>query len=120
VGGADAGVHAVHDVSAGGLAVALAEMACASGLGAQVELAEAAELFTELPSRLVVATDDPEALCGSAAARGVATAVLGRAGGERLVAGALLDVAVDALRAAYEGNLPAILGDTWRRDPVRE
>ena len=111
VGGADAGLHAVHDVSAGGLAVALAEMACASGIGARVELAEAAELFSELPSRFVVTTDDPEALCGSAAARGVATAVLGEVGGERLVAGALLDVGVDALRAAYEGNLPATLGD---------
>jgi len=111
VGGADAGLHAVHDVSAGGLAVALAEMACASGIGARVELAEAAELFSELPSRFVVTTDDPEALCGSAAARGVATAVLGVVGGESLVAGALLDVGVDALRAAYEGNLPATLGD---------
>jgi phosphoribosylformylglycinamidine synthase len=111
VGGARAGVGAVHDVSTGGLAVALAEMACASGLGAQVEPAASAELFTELPSRFVVATDNPEALCASAAARGVATAVLGRVGGERLVAGALLDVGVDALRAAYEGNLPATLGD---------
>jgi len=105
-------VHAVHDVSSGGLAVALAEMACESGLGAGLELHSAAELFTELPSRIVVATPDPDLLCAAAAARGVATAVLGRVGGERLVAGSSLDVAVEALRAAYEGNLPATLGDT--------
>ena len=104
-------LHAVHDVSSGGLALALAEMACESGIGVRLELHDAAELFTELPSRILVATPDPEALCAAAAARGVATAVLGRVGGDRLVCGALLDVGVDALRAAHEGNLPATLGD---------
>jgi len=113
VAGAPGGapLHAVHDVSSGGLALALAEMACESGIGVRLELHDAAELFTELPSRILVATPDPEALCAAAAARGVATAVLGRVGGDRLVCGALLDVGVDALRAAHEGNLPATLGD---------
>ena len=113
VAGAPGGapLHAVHDVSSGGLALAVAEMACESGIGARLELHDAAELFTELPSRILVATPDPEALCAAAAARGVATAVLGRVGGDRLVCGALLDVGVDALRAAHEGNLPATLGD---------
>jgi phosphoribosylformylglycinamidine synthase len=112
--GTEAGplVSAVHDVSAGGLAVTLAEMACESGVGAQVEVGDPAELFTELPSRIVVATPDPERLGAAAASHGVATAVLGRVGGASLVAGPLLDVGVDALRGAYEGNLPATLGDT--------
>ena len=105
-------VHAVHDVSSGGLAVALAEMACASGTGARLDALGAAELFSELPSRIVVTTPDPEALGAAAASAGVATAVLGRVGGDRLVVGALLDAGVDALRAAHEGNLPATLGDT--------
>ena len=105
-------LHAVHDVSSGGLAVALAEMACESGTGARLELHDAAELFTELPSRILVATPDPESLCAAAAARGVATAVLGRVGGDRLVAGAVLDLGVDALSAAYEDTLPVTLGDT--------
>ena len=57
---------AVHDVSSGGLAVALAEMAVAAGTGCAVALDEPAELFTELPSRFVVATTMPDELCARA------------------------------------------------------
>ena len=56
-------VHAVHDVSGGGLAVALAEMAAEAGVGCALDLDDPAELFSELPSRIVVATADPDALC---------------------------------------------------------
>ena len=69
---ADAGlVHAVHDVSGGGLAVALAEMAAAGGVGCTLDLDDPAELFSELPSRIIVATADPEALSTRAAEAGV-------------------------------------------------
>jgi phosphoribosylformylglycinamidine synthase subunit PurL len=108
----DGAVHGVHDVSSGGLAVALAEMAAASGVGGAVDVEEPAELFTELPSRLVVATGDPAGLCARAVAAGVPAAVLGRAGGHRLVLGGLADVAVSALREAYDGRLARELGDT--------
>jgi phosphoribosylformylglycinamidine synthase len=108
----DAPVTAVHDVSAGGLAVAIAEMAAASGSGCTLDLQEPAELFTELPSRFVVATADPDALCEQAAAAGVPAAVLGRAGGERVALGRLVDVAVSALRTAYDGKLAEELGDS--------
>ena len=54
---------AVHDVSSGGLAVALGEMAVAAGSGCAVGLDDPAELFTELPSRFVVATATPDELC---------------------------------------------------------
>jgi phosphoribosylformylglycinamidine synthase len=104
-------VHAVHDVSGGGLAVALAEMAAASGSGCTAAVDEAAELFTELPSRFVVATADPDELCRLAAARGIPAAVLGPAGGARLTLGSLVDLPVDALREAHEGNLALALGD---------
>jgi phosphoribosylformylglycinamidine synthase len=107
----DAGASAVHDVSAGGLVVALAEMAAASGTGCALRLEEPAELFTELPSRFVVATADPDALCERAGAAGVPAAVLGRAGGERVALGGLVDVAVSALRGAYDGRLAEELGD---------
>jgi len=59
-----------------------------------------------------VATPDPDTLSAAAGARGIATSVLGRAGGDRLVVEGLLDVAMDALREAYEGNLATALGDT--------
>jgi phosphoribosylformylglycinamidine synthase subunit PurL len=105
-------VRAVHDVSSGGLAVALAEMAAAAGSGCAVEIDEAAELFTELPSRFVVATGDADELCRRAAAGGVPAAVLGPAGGGRCILGDLIDLPVDALREAHEGNLALALGDS--------
>ena len=46
-----------------------------------------AELFSEPPSRVLVATDRPHEVLARAAAAGVPAAVLGRAGGERLVGG---------------------------------
>jgi phosphoribosylformylglycinamidine synthase subunit PurL len=106
-------VHAVHDVSGGGVAVALAEMAAAAGIGCVVDaISDAAELFTELPSRFVVATSSPDDLCSRAAALGVPTAVLGRAGGERVTLGPLLDLPVAALSETYEGNLALALGES--------
>ena len=105
-------VHAVHDVSGGGLAVALAEMAAAAGIGCAVDaVVDASELFTELPSRFVVATGAPDDLCARAAALGVPTTVLGRAGGERVTVGPLLDLPVGALSEAHEGNLALALGE---------
>jgi phosphoribosylformylglycinamidine synthase subunit PurL len=110
-GDGDPLVHAVHDVSGGGLAVALAEMAATAGTGCRVEIAEGAELFTELPSRFVVATGAPDELCARAAALGVPAEVVGRSGGERVTVGSLLDLPVGALRDAYEGNLALALGE---------
>jgi hypothetical protein len=72
---------------------------------------DAAELFTELPSRFVVATSSADDLCARAATLGVPTTVLGRAGGERVTLGALLDLPVAALSEAHEGNLALALGE---------
>jgi len=110
-GDAEPLVHAVHDVSGGGLAVALAEMAAAAGTGCTLDVEHAAELFTELPSRFVVATGDPDELCRRAAVAGIPAAVLGPAGGERCTLGGLIDLHVDALSRAHEGNLALALGE---------
>jgi hypothetical protein len=72
----------------------------------------AAELFTELPSRFLVATPDPDELCARAAEAGVAAAVLGRAQGDRLVLGEWVDLPLEAVREAFEGNLSRALGDS--------
>ncbi len=119
VAGADGGddvLHAVHDVSGGGLAVAVAEMAAESGVGCVLEVTgAAAELFTELPSRFVVATGAAEELCARAAAAGVPAAILGRATGTRLVLGDavdLVDLPLNDVVAAYEGNLTTALAES--------
>jgi phosphoribosylformylglycinamidine synthase len=98
-------VHAVHDVSGGGLALALAEMVAASGVGVEVDVEGFAELFSELPGRFVVATDEPDALAARAGAHGVATARLGRVGGTRLRLGPFVDLAVEVVAARRRGAL---------------
>jgi len=97
-------------VSSGGLAVALAEMAAASGVGCAVSVDDGGELFCELASRFVVATAVPERICAGAEAHGIPATVLGRAGGDRFRAGQLIDLPLDALREAHEGNLARQLG----------
>jgi phosphoribosylformylglycinamidine synthase len=105
-------LSAVHDVSSGGLAVALGEMAVSAGTGCAVALDDPSELFTELPSRFVVATAMPDELCLRAENLGLSALVLGRAGGDRVVVGDLLDLPVGALREAHEGNLARLVGDS--------
>jgi phosphoribosylformylglycinamidine synthase len=85
-------VRGVHDVSEGGLAVALAEMAVAGGCGFDValtsELVPALAWFSESTSRVVVAVDADRAddLVERARAANVRAQRLGTAGGDRLVA----------------------------------
>ncbi len=108
-GGARRVVSALHDVSGGGLAIALAELAVASGCGAEVTgVGSHAELFSESPSRVVVATPDAAALLELAAAAGVPAARLGRASGERLVVEGLLDLPVASIAEAAR-RLPLTL-----------
>jgi phosphoribosylformylglycinamidine synthase II len=103
---------AVHDISSGGLAVALGEMAAAAGTGCVVALDDPAELYTELPSRFVVATTMPEDLCARAENLGIPAFVLGRAGGDRFAVGDLIDLPLEAVRQAHDGNLALLLGDS--------
>jgi phosphoribosylformylglycinamidine synthase len=88
-------LQSAHDCSDGGLAVALAESCFSSlgraGLGASVELAggglsEAAELFGETPSRVVVSFEEAQRtrLERIAAQAGAPLKVIGRVGGARL------------------------------------
>ncbi len=105
-------VAACHDVSDGGLLVAVAEMALGGGVGAVLRadgqapgVADHAFWFGEDQARYVLATAHAEALLGHAAAAGVPAARLGRAeaaggGGLTLPGGVLISLA--GLRAAHE------------------
>ncbi len=87
---------AAHDVSDGGLAVALAELALYSGIGAQLEIEpEALEWFGEGCGRAVVACAPERA----ESLEGVQLRKLGVVGGDRLLGARLSD-----LRAAHEGT----------------
>jgi phosphoribosylformylglycinamidine synthase len=102
----------VHDVSEGGLGVALAEMVVRSGVGARaVGPADHAELFAESPSRVVVCAQ-PEAaqdVFRRAQAAGVPASFLGGSGGDRLVIEGLVDVAVADAADAWRGAIPGAL-----------
>nr|WP_047166526.1 phosphoribosylformylglycinamidine synthase subunit PurL [Sphingomonas sp. Y57] len=99
-------VTAVHDVSDGGLLVALAEMALASGIGAQVEELDHGRAFGEDQARYVVTTANSDAILAAALTAGVTARRLGTTGGET-VAG----VSLHKLRDAHEGFFPALMGN---------
>jgi phosphoribosylformylglycinamidine synthase len=104
----------VHDLSDGGLIAAAAETALASAVGVTLHLdprlpAHAA-LFGEDQGRYLVASDQPEALLGAAAAAGVYAAVIGEAGGDSLASPGLFDIPLARLREANEGWMPAYMG----------
>ncbi len=112
VAGGEALVAGVHDVSGGGLGLALAEMSVRSGVGLQVAgVGDHHELFTEAPSRVVLCTTRRSELITRAAEAGVAFRVLGQTGGDRLVVEGLLDEPVDGLTRSWRGRLPSILDD---------
>ena len=112
VGGGDGLVQGIHDVSGGGLGVALAELAVRSQIGVQVSgLADHHELFTETPSRVIVCTTDSHRLLSRAADAGIAFRVLGTAGGDRIVIDDLVDVALERATDAWRSRLPDLLDD---------
>jgi phosphoribosylformylglycinamidine synthase len=110
---ADGLVAAAHDVAEGGLAVAVAEMAMAGGVGATVaRLHDAAALFGESPGRVVlaVAPDDLAEVLRRHEDAGVGAVRLGLATGDRLVVKDLLDVPLADLASTWAGALPTALG----------
>lgn len=85
----------VHDVSSGGLGLALAEMAVRSSVGFWVEgLDGPSALLSEAPSRVVVcvAPDRMGEVVAAAAEAAVPCAEVGDAGGDRLVVEGLVDL----------------------------
>ncbi|HET9559082.1 MAG TPA: AIR synthase-related protein, partial [Actinomycetota bacterium] len=117
---------AAHDLSDGGLALALVEATLATGVGATVELPEVlgpgdpqpaqlplAALVSESASRVLLAAP-PEAadqLKALARTAKVPAARLGATGGDHLIVPGLLDLPLSQLRDAYEGALPRALGE---------
>jgi phosphoribosylformylglycinamidine synthase len=104
----------VHDLSDGGLVAAAAEMALASGVGAQFlasqDLPPHAWLFGEDQGRYLVTTRAGDALLAAAEASGVPARIVGEAGGDVLAAPGIFSLALTQLRTAHEGWMPAYMG----------
>jgi len=121
-------VTAAHDVSEGGLAQAVAELAMTSGDGVGVDIDVAAvhedpfvALFSESASRAVVATTDGAALEGRARELGIPCVKLGRTNTDKqLRVAGQFDVPVAELREAWAGTLPEIFGHAVGANSVVE
>ncbi len=100
-------ISAIHDVSDGGLALALAEMSLAGAFGVKTvggAIGDYMELFSESPSRVLVATDKPELVVDYATGLNLAAKVVGDVNGSRLQVPGLLDIGLDDLRRAVREN----------------
>jgi phosphoribosylformylglycinamidine synthase len=110
---------AVHDLSDGGLAVGLAEMAIASGIGAGIvdleNIPTVTQYFAEDQGRyLVTLALDPQedailALWEEAGDLGIYAPWIGTTGGKDLILGSARALPVHELKAAYEGWFPAFM-----------
>jgi phosphoribosylformylglycinamidine synthase len=107
-------LRSAHDLSEGGLAVALAECCfrdAEPGLGGRFDLPsglpDAVLLFSESPSRMLVSTHDEGRLQALARRHGVSSVRLGAVGGERLTllsdGRTLVDLPVSRLHEAWRG-----------------
>jgi phosphoribosylformylglycinamidine synthase len=105
---------AAHDLSDGGLAVALAESCLRGGLGCRVALPgdPFTHLFSESAARAVVAVRPgaEAAFAALAAEHGVPAEPLGRVGGASLAVDGCFEIPLDELAAAQAGPLPALFG----------
>lgn len=109
-------VTAVHDCSSGGLALAVAEMAIASGIGATIDAPAEHDpipvFYGEDQGRYVVTVTEgsAETVAARAKAAGVALPVIGSTGGNAVQLGNARPVSVDELRSAHEAWFPNYMG----------
>ncbi|MEZ5870386.1 MAG: phosphoribosylformylglycinamidine synthase subunit PurL [Nitratireductor sp.] len=104
-------VTACHDISGGGMAVALAEMCMAGSMGASCMLGDSdqhAILFGEDQSRYLLAVKPEYAtlFAANAEGSGVSFRQLGNFTGDRLEIGKAISISVRRLREAHESWFP--------------
>ena len=115
-------VNAVHDVSDGGVLVALAEMALAGNVGAELtkisNLPDTAYWFGEDQDTHVVTIDNVTdvRLIDAAQAAGLAYEIIGHVGGSDLQIEDVGSVSLADLRAAHEGFFPKLMGSELTPD----
>ena len=116
-------VDTAHDVSGGGLAVALAEMAVAGGIGMEFEETEIVPkfgdgrkdegLFGEGGARLLVTVPETrwDDLQTALERAGISYDSIARTGGNRFRIGDFVDLSLDEMTGAYEQDLFGLPGE---------
>jgi phosphoribosylformylglycinamidine synthase len=114
-------IRACHDVSDGGILVALAEMAMASGIGARLwthprDIPGHAFWFGEDQARYLVAVPDHAGFTRIAEAAGVPAVRLGTSGGQDLTLPDGGTISIAALRDAHDRFFPAWMNGETKKD----
>nr|WP_294517675.1 phosphoribosylformylglycinamidine synthase subunit PurL [uncultured Rhodopila sp.] len=114
-------IRACHDVSDGGILVALAEMAMASGIGARLwthprDIPGHAFWFGEDQARYLVAVPDHANFTRIAEAAGIPAVRLGTSGGQDLTLPDGGTISIAALREAHNRFFPAWMNDGTKKD----
>jgi phosphoribosylformylglycinamidine synthase subunit PurL len=106
-------ITTAHDVADGGLLVAVAEMAIASGIGAVLEapagIPAYAFWFGEDQARYVITTTRSQPVLDRANTAGVPLTPLGATGGALLAVSGERPLRVDDLKRRFEAWLPAYM-----------
>jgi phosphoribosylformylglycinamidine synthase len=111
----DGMVSACHDIADGGLLVAVAEMALAGNVGAEIRVpvdwpTPRDWLFGEDQARYLVTAADPAPILAASIRAGAPAAVIGRTGGAALTVSGDSPISLDTLRRAHEDWLPRYMG----------
>jgi len=109
----DGTIDGIHDLSAGGLGVALAEMVAKSKFGISVaRTPDTLSLFGEGPSRVLVSInpENMNDLLSRAERVNIPTTRLGLVGGDRFIVKDLIDVPKETIDSAFVTHLPNALG----------
>ncbi len=114
-------VRACHDVSDGGILVALAEMAMASGIGLRIsthprDIPGHAYWFGEDQARYLLAVPDSIAMVKAAEAAGVPALRIAVSGGQDLTLPDGSTISVQALRDSHERFFPAWMDGETKKD----
>jgi phosphoribosylformylglycinamidine synthase II len=108
-------VTACHDISDGGIAVAVAEMAMPAAIGATLSVPDDAGmpshawLYGEDQARYLVTTKDASVVLSRAAADGVPAVQIGMTGGKAIIIDGAGSVALSDLTDAHEGWFPSFM-----------
>ena len=114
-------VRACHDVSDGGILVALAEMAMASGIGLRIsthprDIPGHAYWFGEDQARYLLAVPDSAAIIKAAEAAGIPALRIAVSGGQDLTLPDGSTISVQALRESHERFFPAWMDGETKKD----
>ncbi len=109
-------ISSAHDSSEGGLLVAIAEIALKGGVKAAIQAGSQAELFAEIPGRVVVGTSNVEQIVELASRYSIRGSQIGEFGGKPglTITGAFDDSwTSEELREAFEDAIPSLMNESF-------